>query len=126
MTKKARKFLCVAFACVSLMGATMGVYAAATSASCGISKGVTSKESSAIGISTSAYFSGSNYSSSTERLTMAAYCAWTGWPYSRENSVSISTGGTGSFTETQSRNSNFYVRLESNGGCSGFGSVSLR
>ena len=46
------------------------VYAASTSASVSISKDNYSKSSSSVGVSTSANFSASNYSSSTKHMTM--------------------------------------------------------
>lgn len=121
MTSKKKKILGFCLALTLSAGGVLSAYAA--SASCSISKGTGWAESASIGINDRAYFFGENYASSTERLTMHAYCAWTGWPYTLENSVSITPGGNNGFTEVQSRNSVFYVALQSTGGCNGRANV---
>lgn len=59
-------------------------------------------------------------------MVMQAYACWTGYPYTLESSVSIRPSGKYSYTETQKRNSNYYVRLVGNKACNGSASVSIK
>ena len=101
----------------------MTAQAASTSASVSITKNDDSVSSSSVGVSKSARYYASNYSTSTGNMTMNAYACWTGWPYSRESSVDISPTGTYSYTESQDKNSSFYIELYGSKLCKGYGSV---
>lgn len=101
-------------------------YAASTSATVAIGKSESSKSSSSVGVSTSAKYSATNYASSSKNMTMEAYACWTGWPYTCESSTTIAPSGSYNYTETQSKNSNFYIKLIGYNACSGYGSVSVK
>lgn len=124
MRKRKSMLAMLVLLCTLFVGSM--VYAASTSASVSISKDNYSKSSSSVGVSTSANFSASNYSSSTKHMTMEAYACWTGWPYTCESSTSIAPSGKYNYTEKQSKNSSFYINLIGYYGCNGKGSVSAK
>lgn len=115
----------VLFGILCLLFITSTAYAASTSATVAIGKNDYSKSSSSVGVSTRAKYSATSYASSTKNMTMKAYACWTGWPYTCESSTTIAPSGSYSYTETQSRNSNFYIELVGYNACSGYGSVSV-
>ena len=79
--------------------------------------------SSSVGVSKSAVYKAHNNASSSTSLTVQAYACWTGWPYTCESETSISPSGDYRYTEQQSKNSNFYIKLVGYYKCAGSGSV---
>ena len=111
---------------VCLLGGTIVTSAASTYSYVTISKGQDKVESSSVGVSTSAKYFAYNNSASLGSLTMDAYACWTGWPYTKEYSISLSPSDSISHIETQSKNSSFYMVLKGNKQCDGEGYVEAR
>ncbi|MFR1685998.1 MAG: hypothetical protein ACLSVX_02305 [Massilimicrobiota timonensis] len=112
-----KKTLVKIFACFAVLCMTVvGTYAASTSATCILYKGNTSAETSSVGVSKKSTITASHYSDSGNAVNVYHFCAWTGWPYTVEYSTAFyPKTGTLTHTEAQSRNSNFYLKLENLG-----------
>ena len=121
MKKNISFVMAFALLCILFIGTV--VYATSTYSTVSISKNDNSKSSNSVGVSKSATFNAHNYASSSACLTMKAYACWTGWPYKCESSTTISPIGDYTYTEQQSKNSSFYIKLIGNKQCIGNGSV---
>ena len=98
----AREKLFYGVLCGALI-ATVSVKAASTYSYVTISKGQSSVQSEAVGVSTSAKY----------------FACWVGWPYTLEYSASLQPGDSVTHYEPQDKNSSFYVKLVGNGLCDG-------
>lgn len=103
----AREKLFYGVLCGALI-ATVSVKAASTYSYVTISKGQSSVQSEAVGVSTS-----------SGALDVRAYACWVGWPYTLEYSASLQPGDSVTHYEPQDKNSSFYVKLVGNGLCDG-------
>ena len=112
----AREKLFYGVLCGALI-ATVSVKAASTYSYVTISKGQSSVQSEAVGVSTSAKYFALNKSTSSGAL--GAYACWVGWPYTLEYSASLQPGDSVTHYEPQDKNSSFYVKLVGNGLCDG-------
>lgn len=109
--------------CVLLFAMT--AYAGSSFTNVHITKSDRVVESSSVGISTSARYYVRNYMASTRNLVMKSYAAYTGWPYSHEETFYIAPNSSYTYTEQQDRGSNFYMVLYGYRECEGYGSITL-
>lgn len=123
--KEKRKYLILLGLLSCLLIGTI-VHAASLSASVNISKGTYQVQTNAVGLSKSALCSAKNQASSETNMTMRVYACWSGWPYSIEGTYSIAPNSQYTYTETQSKDSNFYIQLTGNYKCDGSAKVTAQ
>lgn len=80
-----------------------------------------SAESDAIGLAKVAYAEVYNLSSKSVKVKF--YAAWAGWPYTCEQTGKVEGLTMRSYTENQSKNSSFKLKLTSGGGVDSFGYI---
>lgn len=111
-----KKTLVKIFACFAVLCITIGTtYALSTFETCVILPGQSSVESESVGTSKKGELWAQAYSDSKSKMKVDIYAAWTGWPYTKEFSTEVVPKNVVKYTETQSRNSNFYIKLSSMG-----------
>lgn len=91
------------------------VFALSVTSSRTLNKGISSVETDSVGVSMKADIYVESYSDSKNGANISLMAAWTGWPYTVEYSTAIHPGKIVKRTETQSRNSNFYLKLQNHG-----------
>ena len=110
-----KKYWCSIVCAICIVGTAMTAYAA-SSASLALQTFQKSAESAAIGLSKKAYAEVWNSSKSI-------YAAWSGYPYSCEQTNKLAKGANTTLVENQSRDSSFKLRFESGGGVAGVGKI---
>ena len=68
------------------------------------------------------YSARGNYSIVTYKI----YAAWTGWPYTKEQTHTLGPGSSASWKETQSKNSVYYLQLNSNSDAAALGKIYIQ
>ena len=117
-----KKYWCGIVCAICIVGTAMTAYAA-SSASLALQTSQKSAESAAIGLSKKAYAEVWNSSKSTGVLTAKIYAAWSGWPYTCEQTNKVAKGANTTLVENQSPDSSFKLRFESGGGVAGVGKI---
>lgn len=121
-----KKTIAKILACLSVLGVTIGTtYALSTYQTCVILQGQSSVSSESVGTSKKAELFAQTYSDSKTKMRVDIYAAWSGWPYTKEFTTEVVPKNTVKYTETQSRNSNFYIKLSTMGNkdTHGWGSI---
>ena len=120
MMKKKRVF---AILCMTLI---LGSVITAHAASChtlALQVHETKVETDPIGLSKKATADVWNSAKSTGNVTVKIFAAWSGWPYTCEQTNSLAKGANATFVEKQSKDSSFKMRFTSNGGVAAVGEI---
>lgn len=124
MKKYFSRFLLTVFA-IGVM--SINVFASTTYATVTLtnpSYSSSSKTSSPVGLGTAAKAYGYSQTNSVGNVTVALLGCWSGYPYTTEASTSLKAGQSVTLTDTQSKSSNFKVKL-SGKNCYATGSITL-
>ena len=110
MKKVNKKRISIALAVFLMLFSIGSVYALSYSETT-LYMGKSSAETESAGLSKSADFKVTTYSSSKAPTNASVHACWSGWPYSLEQNRVVPIGQTWEGREPQDKDSNFFVKL---------------
>ena len=101
-------------------------FASSSNASVSMKPGQTVVKTGTVGVSCNASAEGLVSDTTSGSVTYKIYAAWTGWPYTKEQTHTLGPGSSASWKETQSKNSVYYLQLNSNSDAAALGKIYIQ